>query len=232
MLVPNVFQSLRSNETLLLETQPSPIERTYTARELDVAARNLEILAWEDLSSQDKSITPQPEVLTIGQSFAKRYNQPSKTIFWSKQAGINEEGNMEARGYMFPELWLIHSLGFDLTQNPYALNESIRMMIRLLFPFLVLILVSLFTRENEDEITERFFLKMRTRVRGKGPEVDQQDLEEAMRNPGKTRDQLLFPTTSLEVYKWNRQDIIGFLIAVCVVFVVIGTLFMVVNLGS
>ncbi len=139
---------------------------------------------------------------------------------------------MEARGYIFPELWLIHSLGFDLSQKPYALNESIRMLIRLLFPFLVLILVSLLTRENRDEITERFFLKMRTRVRGKGPEVDLQDLEESYNKPEETRKVLLFPSTSLEVYKWNRQDITGFLIAVFVVFVVIGTLFMAVNMGS
>jgi SSS family solute:Na+ symporter len=73
---------------------------------------------------------------------------------------------------------------------------------------------------------------MRTRVRGKGPEVDEQDLKESYNRPAETRKVLLFPSTSLEVYKWNRQDITGFLIAVLVVFVVIGTLFMAVNIGS
>ena len=179
-----------------------------------------------------RSSIPKPEPLIAGQTFTKKYNLPSKTIFWSKQAGINEEGTMEARGYMFPELFLIHGLGFDLTGNPYALNESIRMLIRLLFPFIILILVSLLTPGNRDEITERFFLKMRTRVRGMGPLVDRQDLEESFRNPERTRNVLLFPSTSLEVYKWNKQDISGFFIAVFVVFVVIATLFLFVNIGS
>ncbi len=53
-----------------------------------------------------------------------------------------------------------------------------------------------------------------------------------MKNPEKIRSVLLFPSSSLEVYKWNKQDITGFLISVLVVFLVIGTLFFVVNLGS
>jgi SSS family solute:Na+ symporter len=217
---------------LLLETQPEPIERTYTARDGDVEERQLEIDAWMELSVEEKAYRPKPEPLLAGETFSKTFNLPSKSIFWSKQAGLDEQGVMTARGYVFPELLLIHSLGIDLSQKPYALNESIRMLIRLIFPFLVLILVSLLTRENKDEITERFFLKMRTRVRGKGPEVDEQDLKESYRQPHETQKVLLFPSTSLEVYKWNRQDITGFLIAVFVVFVVIGTLFMAVNVGS
>lgn len=232
LLVPALFPSLRHNEVFLLETQPDPIVRNYTARDIDVEERNLELEAWMKLSPQTQASVSKPEHLVTGEAFTKTFNQPTKTIFWSKQASVNEEGVMEARGYLFPELLLIQSLGIDLSQKPYALNESIRMMIRLLFPFLVLILVSLFTRENKDEITERFFLKMRTRVRGKGPEVDEQDLEESYSKPEETKKVLLFPSTSLEVYKWNRQDITGFLIAVFVVFVVIGTLFMVVNMGS
>ena len=43
---------------------------------------------------------------------------------------------------------------------------------------------------------------------------------------------LLFPNTSLEVYKWNKQDIVGFLMAVGVVFVVLGTLFASVKMGG
>lgn len=232
LLVPSLFPSMRQNEQLLLETRPDPIERTYIAREGDVEERQLEINTWMNLSEEEKSYRPQPEPLLAGEPFTKTFNLPSKTIFWSKQSGLDEQGVMTARGYVFPELVLIHNLGIDLSQKPYALNESIRMLIRLIFPFLVLILVSLLTRENKDEITERFFLKMRTRVRGKGPEVDEQDLKESYKQPDETRKVLLFPSTSLEVYKWNRQDITGFLIAVLVVFVVIGTLFMAVNIGS
>jgi hypothetical protein len=42
---------------------------------------------------------------------------------------------------------------------------------------------------------------------------------------------LLFPNTSLEVYKWNKQDFVGFFIAIGVVAIVLGTLFFVVGLG-
>ena len=232
LLVPGIFPSIRQNSKLLLETQPDPIVRNYTARDIDVEERTLEIQAWMELGEAEQLSVPKPEPLIAGESFTKTFNLPSKTIFWSKQSRVNAEGVMQARGYIYPELLLLNSLGMDLSQKHYALNESIRTLIRLLFPFLVLVLVSLLTRANRDEITERFFLKMRTRVRGKGPEVDEQDLEVSYNNPEDTRKTLLFPSTSLELYKWNRQDITGFLIAVFVVFVVIGTLFLVVNIGS
>jgi SSS family solute:Na+ symporter len=232
LVVPSMFQSLRTNETLLLETQPDPVTRTYIARDIDVDERNLEIQNWINLNEEGKAITPKPEQLIAGQSFTKTYNLPSKSIFWSKQARINEDGMLEARGYMFPELLLLHKLGFDLTRNAYALNESMRMLIRLLFPFILLIVVALLTKENMDEITTRFFMKMRTRVKGEGPEVDSADLEETFKDPEKSKDMLLFPSTSLELYKWNRQDVAGFLISIGVVFAVIFTLFLAVNIGS
>jgi SSS family solute:Na+ symporter len=118
-----------------------------------------------------------------------------------------------------------------LNHKPYALNETLRMLIRLVFPFIMLIIVSLLTKPQTDEKTLRFFLKMRTRVRGLGPEVDKEDLKEAYANPEKTKAMLAFPNTSLEIYKWNRQDVIGFLISIGVVIIVLGTLFFVVNLG-
>ncbi len=230
LVVPTIFPALRTNETLLLETQPSPIARSYIARDIDVEERDQEIHSWLILQEQGKATTSKPEELVTGQEFTKTYNLPSKPIFWSKESKMNEDRITEARGYMFPELLLLHKLGFDLTRNAYALNESMRMMIRLVFPFILLIVVSLLTAENRDEITERFFLKMRTRVRGKGPEVDNEDLKESFNKPEKTRELLLFPSTSLELYKWNRQDITGFLISVFVVVVVIATLFMFVNI--
>ncbi|MBN3036715.1 MAG: sodium:solute symporter family protein [Bacteroidales bacterium] len=232
LVVPGIFPSLRKNETLLLETQPPPIVRNYVAREIDVEERNLEIERWHELNEKGMTSAPLPDSITEGQPFDKTFNLPSKTIFWSKESRVNEQGQLVARGYMYPELALLHTIGFDLTEIPYALNESIRMLIRLIFPFLMLIIVALLTPRNEDEITRQFFLKMRTRVRGLGPEADLEDLRYAFAHPEETKKMLLFPATSLELYKWNRQDGLGFLISIGVVFIVIGTLFLFVNVGG
>ena len=104
------------------------------------------------------------------------------------------------------------------------------MLIRLIFPFLLLIVVSLFTKPNDDKVTEKFFLKMRTKVRGLGADVDADDLKESFNSPEKTKKILLFPNSNLEIYKWNKQDTLGFLFSIVVVFIVLGTLFFAVSI--
>ncbi|HNW49677.1 MAG TPA: sodium:solute symporter family protein [Prolixibacteraceae bacterium] len=230
--LPQVFPSLRHSEFMLMQTQPKPVVRTYIAREADVAENNKLIAQWKSLSEKGEAVSECPKTLALGEKFDKNYILPSKAIFWSQQPKMNDNGQLEAQGYIFPELVLLQSMGVDLRKLPYALNETIRMLNRLIFPFLILILVSLFTKPNNIRSAERFFLKMRTRVRGLGPEVDKQDLEEAYNNPEKTKVVLLFPNTSLEVYRWNKQDAVGFFAAIGVVAVVLGTLFFMVGLGG
>lgn len=232
VILPHVFPAMRQTEKLLLCTQPEPVMRTYTARDRDVLERNKEIADWNLLTPAEQEIIACPQPLKTGQKFQKTFELPSKTIFWSKQPAINHNGIVEARGYIYPELVLLHNLGFNLHKKAYALNETIRMMIRLIFPFLILIIVSLLTKPQDDKIIKEFFIKMRTRVRGLGHDIDARDVETAKNNPDQTKELLLFPNTNLEVYKWNKQDIVGFLIAVGVVFVVIGTLFIAVSAGS
>ncbi len=232
VLLPVIFPSIRTSEKLLLMTQPAPLERSYIARDLEVQERNAEIAEWTKSNNEGAVQGECPKPLQIGQSFTKNFILPQKTIFWSKSPAPNDEGMLEARGYLFPELILIHNLGFNLQKMPYAFNETIRMLIRLIFPFLILILVSLLTPPQTDKQILEFFIKMRTRVRGLGHEVDKQDLEAALKNQKSTEKVLLLPNTSLEVYKWNKQDILGFLISVGIVFVVLGTLFLAVKMGS
>ncbi len=227
----NLIPNLKTDERMMVVTEPSPIERNYIAREADVTSRNEEIAMWNNLPDElkfDKS----PQALSLGEKFTKVFVLPSKAIFWSQQPKINKSGNIEANGYFYPELIFYQSIGFDLTKIPYALNETIRMMTRLVFPFLVLILISLLTKPDNDEQTHKFFLKMRTKVRGLGNEIDQEDLEKAYANPLKTKEILLFPNSQFEIYKWNKQDFYGFGISIIIVFIVIGTLFFMVNLGN
>lgn len=230
VLIPNTFSDIKTNDWMLLRTEPEPVLRTYTARDIDVQERNDEI---EKITLRAKSGVTDlaiPKKIEVGNKFTKKFIQPSKTIFWSKQPVINSEGNLEARGYFFPELMLLKSLGFELNKYPYALNETIRLMVRLFFPFIVLIIVSLMTKNRDKLISDLFFIKMRTRVRGLGPDADKEDIQASLKNPEKTKEILLFPDSHWEIYKWNKQDTVGFLISVFIVFVVIGSLFAVVKI--
>lgn len=232
VLLPLLIPSLKQNNDLLVQTEPVPIVRTYSARITDVEERAEQIAQWRLKTEAGIEAGVMPRELRIGDEFTRTFDLPAKSIFWSKQPVKNEQGILEARGYLFPELFLLNKMGMDLHLKPYALNETLRMLIRLIFPFILLIIVSLLTKQQSDDRSLRFFLKMRTRVRGLGAEVDAKDLEEAYANPEKTETLLAFPNTSLEIYKWNKQDVVGFLISVGVVAVVLGTLFAVVNMGS
>jgi len=207
-------------------------ERVYVARGMDVTERNKEIGDWNTQNISGATVSNRPDSLKVGDKFTKTFNLPQKSIFWSKDPSINENGVMTARGYFFPELILIQKLGFQLQYQPYALNETIRMIIRLLFPFLLLIVVSLLTKPQNDKQTLEFFIKMRTRVRGFGNEVDHQDVQNAIKNQEATKGFLLFPNSSFEIYKWNRQDVVGFFISIGIVFVVLATLFLAVKMGG
>lgn len=232
LLLPQLFPSMKQSPAFLIQTEPAPILRTYVARDADVKELLINIAQWYSDDEKGIAIGKCPKQLAVGEEYTKSFDLPSKAIFWSKQPVKNKEGKLEARGYPFLELVLLHNLGFQLQLKPYALNETIRMLIRLIFPFVLLIIVSLLTKSQTDEKTLRFFLKMRTRVRGLGAEVDGDDLKEAYVHPEKTLTMLAFPNTSLEMYKWNKQDVIGFLISVGVVFIVLGTLFAVLNIGG
>ena len=229
LILSSTIPALKTNQTMLLRTEPEPVSRVYTAREVDVEQRNDEISNWKELNENGAAIGQCPKEIEIGEKFEKAFVLPSKTILWSKQPNVNKDGILEARGYFYPELLFLYSIGLDLHKLPYALNETIRMMIRLICPFLFLIIVSLLTKPNEEKSIQRFFLKMRTRVRGLGADVDRADIEESFSNPEKTKEKLLFPNTNWEIYKWNKQDAAGFVISVVIVFIVLGALFAAIN---
>lgn len=230
LILPNVFTSMKRESFLLQQTESTQVERTYTARAIDVMQSENEIAEWKKLNTLGEASGNCPVKIQLGEKFTKTFVLPSRTIFWSQQSTLNKDGMLEAHGYIYPELVLLQALGFDLHKQPYALNETIRMLTRLLFPFLILIVVSLLTKPQNDKTTEQFFLKMRTRVRGMGHDVDAQDVQMAFNNPEKTKSFLLFPNSNWEIYKWNKQDTVGFLVSIVIVFIVIGALFAVVKI--
>jgi len=155
VLLPLLFPQLRTNDQLLKQTNPPAMERVYTARQIDVVERTKTIEDWT-LSGRE-GIVPSP--LKVGDPFMKAYQLPQKSIFWSKGTKANDDKSLEGSGYIYLELLLLDKIGFDLSKNPYALNESIRLLIRLLVPFLLLVFGSLAFKINQKKINHSFLYK-------------------------------------------------------------------------
>ena len=166
-----------------------------------------------------------PETLKIGQTYAKTYVLPSKSVFWTKGIKVDPEGDKYGSGMLSLELVLLDKLGIDLQQNPYALNETIRILIRTLLPFVILIVISFLTRRDDKAMLDRFYVKMKTRVRV-DPEEDARQMELSYADPSRLDHLKLLPNSDWEFDKWTKTDAVGFgvsiVVAVLVVFFLIG----------
>ncbi|MBE7560228.1 sodium:solute symporter family protein [bacterium] len=227
LLLPMLAPSLRSAPYLLKTTAVRSVVQTYRAHAMDVEARQKEIGRWEALSEAEKSATPAPRPLAVGESFTRTVVLPAKSIFWTK--GLDRSGR--GTGMLSLELVALDRLGFDLSRNTYAMNETLRILLRTLLPFLILILVSSLTRPEGEARLDRFFVKMRTRVKENRAE-DAREMELSYASPDRFSEAKLFPRSNWEFLKWTREDGIGFLAAVALLFAVLGFLQLLVSLGG
>lgn len=231
IFTPIIFPGLRTHDYLLKMTNPKPLERVFVAHEADVEQRNTEIAKWEELNAEGYDMGTRPIRLEVGESYIKIDKLPKKAIFWTQGVRANENGIKYGKGMLNLELIAIEKLGFDLSKNSYALNETIRVLIRALTPFLILLLVSLVTAPDDKKRLDRFFVKMKTPV-NPNPEIDKQEMKLSYQNPGRFDHIKLFPNTNWELNKWNKVDAIGFILSLMVLVSIILLLKVLVSIGG
>ena len=208
MTLPKIMPSQRTDESLLKMTEAREISREYAVTQMDAEASADAIAKWNVSKVGEK-----PEALTVGDTYTRAYTQASRSIFWTQGIKVNGDGRKQGSGLLSLELVLLDKMGIDLSKNPYALNETIRILIRTIVPFLILVLVSLLTRRDDKALLDRFFVKMKTPVEG-DPEEDTRQLELSYADPRRFDDQNMFgPGSDLEFNKWNRTDAVGFLLS-------------------
>jgi SSS family solute:Na+ symporter len=210
---PMVRPSMRYDEALLRTTQPAPRVVTERARELDVERRREQIARWDALERIGKAEGPRPAPLAVGELFEQRYEFAKRSIFWTQEIKADEQGRLYGKGRFNVELWILERLGVDLESNPYALNETLRILFRTLAPFGIMIVVSLLSRPDPAEVLTPFYAKMRTQVIP-DPKADAEAVAHSLKHPEQTEHRLLFPNTSFEFYKWSRLDVFGFALSV------------------
>jgi len=224
-----MIPKVRQNGYLIKQTDPQPITRTYAAHTSDVTKRQEEIAAWDRDQSQGRALGQRPTALHEQDPLVKTIQPPRKAVFWSK--GVREaDGVVQGQGLLYVDMVLVDRF-VDLSQQPYAMVETIRTLIRLMLPFSVIVIVSLLTRPDDAQRLARFYAKMRTPVLV-DRQKDRQELEISLANPDRYQEKLLFPHSQFEFFKWNRVDTIGFILSVVVVFGIIGMLQFLLHVGS
>ena len=145
-------------------------------------------------------------------------------VYWKQVVRIdpNNPGSaLEGKGRFNFECWALNKLGLDVAQLAPQSREAATFYFDGLFPFLVLFIVSIFTRPTEKARVDVFYGKMKTPV-GATPELEAAAMEETRRNPGRFDHTKLFPKSSWEFCKWDRVDTVGFLVCCAVSAAIIG----------
>lgn len=231
LLLPTLLPGLRTRPELLKRTDPAPLVREYQATEADVRIRETEINAWHTANAAAESVGVRPEPLVPGQWFTRTYHLPRKSVFWTQDVQADDQGTLSGRGALSFELVLLDWAGCDLAANPYALNETLRILIRTLSPIAVMLLICVLTPPDDEALLARFYAKMRTQV---APDRDRDaaELAASMRDLHRHDHLLLFPRSRWEFYKWTREDAGGFVLSVVAVFAVLGFMQLLLTIGG
>jgi solute:Na+ symporter, SSS family len=231
ILLPVSIPGIRTDTGMLKMTNPAPMVRNYTVHEMDVEERENAIETWDRLDLSGRAEGTRPEPLLAGQVFERTYVLERKSIFWTKGISRTENGSLTGRGNLNTELVLLDKLGFRLEDNSHALNQTIRIVIRTVLPFLVLIAAALLTKPDDKKMLDRFFVKMKTVVIADRA-ADNEEMEKSYANPGRFDHLKLFPRSNWEFDKWDKVDSIGFTVSVLVAVGIVGILVLMISLGG
>jgi hypothetical protein len=124
-------------------------------------------------------------------------------------------GAPRGRGRFDFELYLLNRVGLPAATLSAGGILAAQFFFDGLFPFAVLVGVSLVTPRTDTGRLDRFYGKMKTPV-GPTPELDAAAVAESERNPARFDHLKLFPGSEWEFCRWTREDTIGFL-ACCVI---------------
>lgn len=169
---------------------------------------------------------------TLTQVTEKTAKGGGKAIYWTGGVKPAEDGTPRGEGdFRFDMLIYDKLLGVDLTQVRNATLATLDLPFKILAPFLVMILASLFTPPNDKKALDRLYVKMKTPVKP-DPEEDEAELQKSYADPARFDDRKLFPGTNLEVQRPTRYDLVGFLVCFALCFAIIGLVLLVANIGA
>ncbi len=128
--------------------------------------------------------------------------------------------------------FLIYNLlGLDLREFSDSTLRTLDLPPKIIVPFLIMVLASLITPRNSEAALDRYYVKMKTPVRG-SPEDDVEQLKLSYEQPHRFDDRKLWPNSSLEFQRPTRADVVGFVLSLFACFAIIGLAMFLAGIGA
>ncbi len=231
--LPVAMPSLASNPALQLETQSVTVKKSYGYTVKDIATRASEIVQWTADNSAGIAKGQRPEAIIDGDKYLKTTLIAGKAVFWSQGISTVEVDGVQIKqgeGALDVMLIIVASLGFDLEQNSTAMNKTINNILRWIFPFMTLILVSYISKPISVNVLNQFYGKLRTPALADHKQ-DEQEMFITQQNPTRFDHTKIFPTSNWEFNKWTPSDYkaVGICVAAATSIIVLLQLMMVVG---
>jgi Na+/proline symporter len=159
---------------------------------------------------------------------------PQSAVFFDQVARIDPRdpnSPLEGIGRFNVENYCLHLLAVPVERFSPAGMTAVRWGFDGLFPFVVLIVLSLLTKPDSLDRADRFFAKMRTPV-APTPDLDVQEVKLSFADPHRFDHKKILPGSNWQFCKWKGTDMVGFLGCWVIVGLILLVLWSVLNLGS
>ncbi|MDP4220529.1 MAG: sodium:solute symporter family protein [Bacteroidota bacterium] len=216
VVVPNVIPaigSLRQSEALTVETKAHTEITTVRAKESDVRNGTARVFG----EKIEKSVVVAPVA-----------------IYFEKVERIdpkNPSSIREGSGVFKFQLWLLGLCGLDLVNFSKAGLSTASFAFDIIFPFVVLFLVSLLTKPNSKKVLEEFYARVHTPSLS-NRDLDKIEVQKRIDDPALVEKSKMFPHTNWEFPRPTKFDLWGFAACWAGVAVIIGLYVIIMNFGS
>jgi hypothetical protein len=174
-----------------------------------------------------------PEVSGFRRISSLLLETPRSAVFFDQVVRANPAdplSPLEGIGRFNVENYSLHLLGVPVEQFSPAQMTTVRWGFDGVFPFILLIGLSLLTKPDGLDRADRFFAKMRTPI-GPTPELDRCEVELSYKLPYRFDEKKLLSKSNWQFMRWSLNDVIGFFGCWVIVGVILWVLWMVLHIG-
>ncbi len=212
-VAPAVFPGMRTDQALVAQTHEQVVQVEHRASAADVAAG---------------------KAVAVGTSIPYTERIAPAAIYFESVARANPHdpgSELQGKGPFRPQIWLLSACGVDFTGWRKSSIKSVAMLCDAIVPFIILIVVSLFTKRNSESVLRDFYARIHTPAVA-DPVLDAQLVREKIDNPELVERNKIFPGTDVEFWRPTRTDIVGLVACLGFVALIIALYTLLASIGS